>query len=425
MKAEILSVGTELLLGDTVNTNSAYLGRELAALGINCYYQTVVGDNPQRLKDMLELALSRSDIVITTGGLGPTYDDLTKETVAEYFGREMVLHEQSYEMVADIFRKSGRKMTDNNRKQALMPKDAVVFNNDRGTANGLAVEGDGKTVIMLPGPPREMTAMFQNEVKPYLSKFSEKYLVSRNIHIFGIGESTIENELHDYMLSMSNPTIAPYAKEGEVVLRVTAGADSRQQAQEMLKPVVKELCERYKKNIYGIDTPTLQDALVELLVSKGKTIATAESCTGGLISKRITEVSGSSEVFGYGICSYANQAKINILGVSPETLEAHGAVSPQTAIEMARGVRKLAGADYGISTTGIAGPTGGTAEKPVGLVYVGISSDDREEAVELRLGRGYGGERELIRYLASSHAINLAIKTIRPVFECGCEKGQI
>lgn len=415
MNAEILCVGTELLLGDIVNTNAAYIARGLAECGIACYYQTVVGDNPERLKNALRTAFERADIVITTGGLGPTYDDLTKETVAGYFDLQMKMHEESLQHLKEVFAKFGRTMTQNNEKQAVMPEGATVFFNDRGTAPGLAVADpqSGKTAIMLPGPPREMTAMFDWHVKPYLTKLSGACLVSHTIHLFGIGESMVEDRLHDYMQAHSNPTVAPYAKEGEVQLRITAGAENKEQADQLTLPVLSEISALFPEYIYGIDTLSLQNTLVSELIKKKQTIATAESCTGGLVSKRITEISGASAVFGCGICSYSNECKIKLLGVSEATLAQYGAVSKQTAIEMARGIRKLSNADIGLSVTGIAGPDGGTKEKPVGLVYVSVSSNKLEKTLELHLSRGYGEERELIRYMASSHALHLALSAAR------------
>ena len=417
MNAEILCIGTELLLGDTVNTNSAYIARGLASCGVGCYYQTVVGDNPERLRQSLTLALSRADVVITTGGLGPTYDDLTKETVAEHFGRKMLLHEPSFKQLTKLFERMNRPMTENNKKQAYMPEGAIVFSNDRGTANGLAIEGNGKSVVMLPGPPREMTAMFEQSVRPYLLSKSNRMLISHNIHFFGIGESTLEQELHDYMLEHENPTIAPYAKEGEVLLRVTASAENEAEAEALIAPVLEEICGRFPQYVYGVDVETLQNALVRELFSRDLTIATAESCTGGLISKRITEISGSSAVFGCGLCTYSNKMKMQLLGVSEETLRAYGSVSSQTAIEMAEGVRRVSGASIGLSVTGVAGPDGGSAEKPVGLVWLGIASANGTRTVELRLARRYGGEREFIRYIASSNALYQALCEARSLME--------
>lgn len=411
MNAEILCVGTELLLGDIVNTNASYLAKELALLGVGCYYQTVVGDNPERLEQSISLALSRADMVIMTGGLGPTYDDLTKETVAKYFDRKMQLHEPSLEYIRSFFKRIGREMTPNNEKQAYMPEGAIIFENDRGTAPGLALENsENKTAILMPGPPREMTAMFEQKVLPYLKAKSNKTLKSHSIHLFGIGESTVEEILRDKIKDMQNPTVAPYAKEGEVLLRVTASAESDEAANRIMKPVIDDICGIFGEHVYGVDVGTLQNALVQSLAANGKTIAVAESCTGGLISSRITDIAGSSKVFGYGCVTYANSAKTRLLGVAPEIIEEHGAVSRETALAMAKGVRELSGADIGVSTTGIAGPDGGSPEKPVGLVWVGISTASEGEAHELHLSRGYGGDRAIIRNSAASNALYLALR---------------
>jgi len=405
MNAEILCVGTEILLGDIVNTNAAYLAKGLAACGIGCYSQTVVGDNPKRLRQALEHSLSRANVVITTGGLGPTYDDLTKETVADCFGLPMEMDQPTLDHLHSFFSRLGREMTPNNEKQALMPRGATIFHNDRGTAPGLAVEGNGKTVILLPGPPREMTAMFDDQVRPYLLERSSTTLVSHTIHLFGIGESMVEHQLNQFMQNQENPTVAPYAKEGEVQLRVTASAESTEKANEMMKPVIEEISHHFSGNIYGIDVETLENALVQALLEKKLTVAVAESCTGGLLGKRITDIPGASRVFLGGATTYSNGMKERVLEVSHETLEAHGAVSTQTAAEMAEGARRMSGADLGISVTGIAGPDGGSEEKPVGYICIGVSTAGGTTVKEHRLGRGYGGERPLIRHLAASNAL--------------------
>ena len=356
-----------------------------------------------------------------TGGLGPTYDDLTKETVADFFGRGMVLHEPSLRRIEAFFGRTGRVMTENNKKQALMPDgDGVeVFENHNGTAPGFAIRGTlrcapelgVKTAILLPGPPKEMAPMFAESVAPYLAGFSDKTFVSHEINLFGIGESAAETALADVMRSLTNPTIAPYAKDGEVVLRVTAAADTYEHADAMTKPAIDIVRERLGGYIYGVDVRSLQNALVRLLHSRGLTVATAESCTGGLIAKRITEIPGASEVFGLGAVCYMNEIKTRVLGVSAQTLEKYGAVSPETAREMAEGARRVSGADIAISTTGVAGPGGGTPEKPVGLVYIGVSTKNGCDSHELRLARGYSSDREMIRWLAASNAIYKAIKT--------------
>ena len=410
MKAEILCVGTELLLGDIVNTNAVYLAKELAKLGINVYHQAVVGDNPERLKASLKEALSRCDLVITTGGLGPTCDDLTKETAAEVLGLPMEENAEELQHIKEYFKKINRTMTDNNRKQALIPKGAVILKNGFGTAPGILAENNGKFLALLPGPPREMRPMFDNELAPILKKYTGKTLVSRTIHIFNVGESSVESKLKDLMNSLENPTLAPYAKDGEVLLRVTAAAESTEKGYEMIEPVIEKVREIIgNEYIYGIDVGNLQTALVKALHSKNLKIATAESITGGLVSKRITEVSGSSEVFECGICSYSNNIKHSVLGVSQETLDTFTEYSAETALEMAKGVRRISGADIGISTTGIAGPNGGTDEKPVGLVYVAVDSDNYSDVKKLLLSRGFSEERELIRCLASSHALYMGL----------------
>lgn len=413
MKAEILCVGTELLLGDIVNTNAPVIAQGLASVGINVFHQSVVGDNDARLKVALQEALSQCDCVITTGGLGPTYDDLTKETAAELFGRKMVLDAPSLERIEAFFARINRPMTDNNRKQAMMPEGAVILPNENGTAPGVLLEQDGKRLILLPGPPREMRPMFRNQVLPILAQLTGTTLVSRSVHIFGVGESAVEDQLRDQMLSLHNPTLAPYAKDGEVQLRVTASAENQSAAYALIDPVVDRICAQFGDHVYGVDIGDLQTAVVRALNKKHLGLATAESCTGGLISKRITEVSGSSSVFHCGICSYANEMKESLLGVRHETLAAYGAVSEQTAAEMAEGVRKLSGADIAVSTTGLAGPGGGSAQKPVGLVYVGVSSKKFRTVLRLMLGRGYGEEREYIRTVAASNALFLALQAIR------------
>ena len=405
MNAEILAVGTELLLGDILNTNAQYLAVELASMGIGVLHQTVVGDNPGRLLEAAKQALSRSDILITTGGLGPTGDDITRETVSQALGLPLVLDAESLRRMEEYFHRSGRAMTENNRKQAMLPEGAVVFANDWGTAPGCAVEREGKIAVMLPGPPREMRPMYEHCVRPYLEKFGEGVIASQSLRIFGMGESAVEPKLADLMEG-ANPTLAPYAKDGEVLLRVTARAGTHEKALALCAPVAGEIRARLGDVVYGENIDSLQQAVVALLCEKAKKVAIAESCTGGLVAKRVTEVPGSSEVFDCGVVSYANAVKSRLLGVRAATLDAFGAVSPQTAAEMAEGVRILGRADVGISTTGIAGPGGGTREKPVGLVYIGLSDGRTCLVKKLLLGHG-SNEREFIRYLASSHVLDL------------------
>ena len=407
--AEILCVGTELLLGDIVNTNAAYLSRKLAELGIHVYRHTAVGDNPERLKKALDAAFSEADLVITSGGLGPTYDDLTKETVAAYFGREMELHEESLETIRSYFARTGRIMTPNNEKQAIMPRGAIVFPNHYGTAPSLALCDRGKTVIMLPGPPGELCPIFEEQILPYLQSRRESVLVSKNIHIFGMGESAVETCLKDLMTHATNPTVAPYCKEGEVRLRVTAESSSEESAAAMCDEMIAKICEsEVGAYVYGIDVDSLEQAVLLFLRERSLTLACAESCTGGLIAKRITDLAGCSDVFLGGCVTYANEAKERLLGVRHDSLQAFGAVSEQVAREMARGVRERLGADVGVSATGIAGPGGGSTEKPVGTVYIGISTKHGEQVRKLSLSAMRS--REYIRLVSASNAYDMILK---------------
>ena len=407
MNAEVLCIGTEILLGDIVNTNGAYLAQQLAALGIDIYHQSVVGDNPQRLSDSLKLALNRADIVITTGGLGPTYDDVTKKAVADYFALGMEMHEPSVRKIEALAQMRGIKMTPNNLLQAQVPAGATVFFNDTGFAPGIAVEKDGKTVIMLPGPPGEMRPMFKNKITPFLEKYTGSTIRSRTLYIFGMGESQVEDTLRDMMTKSFNPTIAPYAKQGEVQVRVSAKAPDADAAYALIDPVVAQICEKLGDVVYGVDVGNLQTAVARLLKEKHLTVAIAESCTGGLVSAAITDVPGASELFGCGVCAYSNDIKQKLLGVRAETLEDFGAVSDQTAREMAAGVRALSGADIGIAVTGIAGPGGATDEKPAGLVCFAVDCGAFQETMQKNLSRGHKDERGFIRNMATLHALNL------------------
>lgn len=409
--AEILCIGTEILMGDIVNTNAAYIAKELTNLGITMYHQTVVGDNPKRLKESLELAFSRSDIVITTGGLGPTYDDLSKETIAAYFGRKLEMDEASLQSVIKFHEKLNIPMPENNKKQAMMPEGATIFPNPNGTAPGCAIEQDGKTAIMLPGPPREMAPMFDHYVVPFLLKDGKKVLLSHNLHFYGIGESLLETKLHDLMAKSLNPTVAPYAKTGEVMVRVSAMAKDAGEAEKMMEPVIQEIKETAGEFLYGIDVGDLQTAAVKMLKEKGLEAAAAESCTGGYVSKRLTDVNGASSVFQCGVCTYSNEMKHQLLGVKKSTLQKFSAVSPETAAEMAAGVRKLSGAHIGVAVTGNAGPEPSEG-KPVGLVYIAVDSDWHKEIFEMNINRRDENLREMIRYLASSRAIYMLLKTV-------------
>lgn len=410
MIAEIICIGTEILLGDIVNTNGAFLSRELAALGIDMYHQSVVGDNALRLKDSLALALSRSDVVLTTGGLGPTYDDLTKKTVADYFGLDLELHLPSVRKIEEIFKKRNWPMTPNNMLQALVPAQSTVFFNDTGLAPGIAVEKEGKTVIMMPGPPSEMRPMFLNRISPYLQQKTDGVIRSKTLFIFGMGESSVEDTLRELMTTSTNPTVAPYAKQGEVQVRISAKAHSEQEALALIDPVVAQVRQTLGDVVYGVDIGSLQNALVQTLLERNLVAATAESCTGGLLSAAITDIPGASAAFAGGVCTYTNALKSKLLGVGEDTLKAFGAVSPETAQQMAIGVRALTGADIGVGVTGIAGPDGGTTEKPVGLVYVAVSSDAHSEVKKLLLSRGHKDERNLIRGIAVLNALSMMLK---------------
>ena len=414
--AEILCVGTELLLGDIINTNAAFLSKQLAALGISVYHQTVVGDHPERLRVALADAFEghgrpAADLVILSGGLGPTYDDLTKETVAAYFDREMEMHEESLIRIRDFFTRTGRVMTPNNEKQAMMPKGCVVFPNDYGTAPALAV-GDGThTAVMLPGPPAELVPLFREQVVPFLRRYTEGVLISRNIHIMGLGESAVEQILHDRMISAENPTIAPYCKSGEVRLRVTARAGDEGIAAAMCDAVVTEIREHpeIKPYVYGVDCDNAETALVRLFTERGLTVATAESCTGGMIGQRITAIPGASAVYLGGCITYTNDMKIRLLGVNPATIDTHTEVSAVTASEMAAGVRERLGADVGLSTTGYAGPGGGTEQNPVGTVYVAVATKDSVTVQRLYYRQK---SRDYVREAAASRVMLEAIKAI-------------
>ena len=393
MKAEIIAVGTEILLGDILNTNAQYLALQLAELGIDVHYQTVVGDNPQRLENTIFHAFSRANVIITTGGLGPTEDDLTKETGAKYFEEELVLDERALKRIENYFNKVGRQMTENNRKQAFVPKNSKVLYNDNGTAPGIIIEKNNKILVMLPGPPKETIPMFEKQVKPFLAQKQEYTFVSRVLRIAGVGESAMETMVKDLIDSQTNPTIAPYAKDSESLLRITAKAKDNKQAEELITPVAEEMYHRFEHNIYGEGETNMQTVVSELLIKKQKTIATAESCTGGAIASALVEYAGISSVFLDGCVTYSNASKQHRLGVKSETLQKYGAVSAETAKEMAEGAAKTAGTNIGLSTTGVAGPDGGTEQKPVGLVYIGLTIDGVTKIKECH----FVGNREKIR----------------------------
>ena len=404
--AEIISVGTELLLGSIVNTDAKDISQMLSEIGINVYYHTVVGDNPERLKAAVEIARRRADIIITTGGLGPTYDDLTKQTLAEAFNKKLYRDQNTVDRLISRHARfnSSRPMTENNFRQADLPEGCTVLQNDHGSAPGCAFESDGIHVLMLPGPPRECVPMFKNYAVPYLMQFSDGEIHSHNIHVFGLGESAMEATLHDMMLEMKNPSMAPYAKTAEAFLRVTAKAKNAEEAEYMMQPVIKQVTDILGDVVYGVDTDSLENTVLLLLKEKELTIATAESCTGGLISKRLTDIPGSSEVFLGSVVSYSNDAKINILGVCREDIQTLGAVSDKVAVQMAEGARKLLGADIAIGVTGIAGPDSDGTDKPVGLTYIALATPD---GTFIRMTPGRRGDRDSIRFSVSSTALDM------------------
>lgn len=402
MRAEIITVGTEILLGDIVNTNSQYIAKELAAIGLDVFYQGTVGDNENRLLQVFDESLKRSDIVITTGGLGPTGDDITKEVAAKYFEQELELHKESWEKIDNYFKKLNIIATENNRKQAYFPKESIILPNNNGTAPGCILKKDNKTIIVLPGPPREMTLMFEDYVKPYLLSLTNTTLVSKTLRMFGIGESSLENEIIDIINEQSNPTVAPYAKEMEVTLRITAKANSIEDADKLIKPVVEKIESRVGQFVYGEDETSLEETVAKLLVKKNLTIAVAESCTGGMVSSALIDYPGISSVFMEGCVTYSNDAKMKRLGVKAETLEKFGAVSEQTAREMAQGIAKGFNTNIGLATTGIAGPGGGTDEKPVGLVYMGIYINGNTIVKKYN----FNGSRSRIRQRATRTILN-------------------
>ena len=402
MKAEIITVGTEILLGDILNTNCRYLSRELAAMGIEMYYQITVGDNEERLLKTLEESLNRSDIVICTGGLGPTEDDITKEVCAKYFGYELELHKPSLDAMIERFKHMNRVPTKNNEKQAYFPKEAYILKNDNGTAPGCIMEKEGKMIVVLPGPPKEMESMFENYVKPYLSKLTDDVIESEVLRIIGVGESKVENDILDIIDSQTNPTIATYAKGYECTLRITAKAKSVEEAKELIKPMSDEMKRRFGQSLYATGETSIEEVVSKMLVENNLKIAVAESCTGGMVSASLINYPGISSVFMEGCVTYSNEAKMKSLGVKKETLDVYGAVSPECAKEMASGVAARYNTNVGIATTGIAGPGGGTDEKPVGLVYFGIYINGKVITKKYV----FNGDRQGIRERATRTILN-------------------
>ena len=400
---EILSVGTELLLGHVTNTDAKDISEMLSAIGINVRYHTVVGDNPQRLEDCVNIARTRADIIITTGGLGPTCDDLTKQILAKAFGLELVRDQAEYDALYEYI-KGGKSFTENNFMQAMLPEGCTVFHNNWGTAPGCAFEKDGKTVIMIPGPPKECNFMFEACAIPYLRKLSDEQIVSHSVRIFGIGESGVDDIFRDEMNSMTNPTMAPYAKECDCLLQITAKAPSAAEAEEMIKPVMERVCARLGEYVYGIDIECVEERVIQLLRERSLRFAAAESCTGGELAKRFTDIPGASAAFLGGVVTYTNAAKTALLGIDPALIEEKGAVSREVAVEMAERVRRLTGADIGVGVTGLAGPEGDGVH-PVGTVFVSMAVEGQTFVKELRLGERR--TRSFIRRMAGNHVYDM------------------
>lgn len=402
--AELIAVGTELLLGNIANTDAQMISQGLSQLGINVYYHTVVGDNPQRVRQAVDIARGRADILITTGGLGPTCDDLTKVAVAQAFGKELVYHEPSAQRIRERFAQRGTPVTENNFQQAMVPEGCTVLDNDWGTAPGVAFQAGGTHVLMLPGPPRECAMMFRHRALPYLQKLSDGVIASRTVKTFGIGESAAEALLRDLMNALHNPTLAPYAKPTGTELRITAHAPTREEALRLIAPVEEQVKAILGDKVIGVDVDSLEEVCFALLKDRGLTVGTAESCTGGLLAKLLTDLPGSSAVFRGGVVSYTNGVKAGLLGVPQDLLDRYGAVSPQVAEAMARGAKAALGCDIALSTTGVAGPDADDRGNPIGLVYLGLARGDQCRVTEFRAGPV---ERERVRRQAAQTALDL------------------
>lgn len=405
MKAEIIGIGTELLLGEILNTNTQYISKKLAELGIDVYYHTVVGDNPKRLEESFESAFGRVDLVITTGGLGPTQDDLSKNVAAKYFNKKMELNHESLKLIQDYFKRTNRVMPKSNEKQAYFPEGSIILKNNNGTAPGYILESNDKIIIQLPGPPKEMQPMSEESVIPYLNKFNDYVLESKVVRVFGLGESSSEELISDLIENQSNPTIGTYGIPGGCRFRITAKAKNSEEALSLIKPVEEAMRERFKENVYGVNDESIEEVVAKLLIEKNLTISTAESCTGGMVSSALINYPGISQVFMQGVTTYSNESKMKLLNVKAKTLEKFGAVSNETAAEMAEGIAKIAGTNIGISTTGIAGPDGGTEEKPVGLVYLGLYIDGDVKTKKIKIAN-MKNDRNSIRSRATLSALD-------------------
>lgn len=385
MKTAILSVGTEILFGQIVNTNTVYLSQQMNMLGFDVMYHYTVGDNPKRVEEMIDLAFQDCDLILTTGGLGPTQDDLTKEVACKALDDTLVMMDDVLEEITKYFKTLGREMTENNKKQAIMPSRATVFHNDAGTAPGFALEKDGKYIICMPGPPREMKRMFQKSVVPFLQSMIDGALYYRQIRFFGIGESMLETQLLDLIDNQTDPTLATYAKEGECSLRIASKRATEEEAEHAVDEMLEKVKERVGHYIYSCDDEELAQVVADRLMEQGLTLSSAESCAGGMFASTMTDIPGISQCFDRGLVTYSNQAKMEELGVSAGTLEKFGAVSEETALEMVEGLKRVSGSEVCISVTGIAGPGGGSEEKPVGLVYIGFSYGDKKICKKIQM----------------------------------------
>lgn len=413
MNSEIISVGTELLLGQINNINTRIISQKLSEIGINVFFHTSVGDNRERISSIFKIALERSDLIIFTGGLGPTLDDLTKETVAEVLGLELNYDENILNRIQAFFKGMHREMPENNKKQALVPEGAITIQNENGTAPGIILQTGEKIIILLPGPPNEMEPMLNKFVIPFLRKRlnNNEVIKSKILRFIGIGESFLEQKILDILRKQTNPTVAPLAKQGEVTLRITAKAKSEKDANELIEPIIQTIKERVGEYIYSYDNEPLEVVVGRMLIERRRTISIAESCTGGYLSHLLTNIPGISAVFDRGIISYSNKSKIEILNVPVEILKQKGAVSQEMAISMASWIRKLSGTDLGVAITGIAGPDGGAPLKPVGLVFITLSTDSGDLCEEYL----FSGNREAIKRRSALAALDLIRRHLKTI----------
>ena len=403
MISEIICVGSELLLGETINTNASYIAQKLSSLGINCFYQTTVGDNPERIQAVLAVALKRADLLIFTGGLGPTNDDLTVKAIADYFDNKLIFDEQSYKDIQEFFIKLNRDIPPSNKKQAYRPDGSEAILNHAGTAPGVLWEKENKIIMCFPGVPEELYKMWEETAHPYLEKFSQGVLLTRHLKYFGIAEAALADKVKDLM-EKSNPTVAPLVGRGESRLRIAAKAQSKEMALNLIQEIQKEILSRTEEWFYGLDDQMLEEIVGKILKEKKLTVSVAESCTGGLVSSRLTDVSGSSKYIKANFITYSNEAKVKFLGVSQKLIENYGAVSDKTALSMAEGVKSFSQCDIGISVTGIAGPTGGSENKPVGLVYIALCDRFKREVHEVKIPPYLA--RDEMKFQFSQYALN-------------------